>query len=173
MMAIADRIGIAAMNTELAELINEYKFSSDTQPTTITLLDAIKGQAEQQHHKFIEQQFSQISLYDLRLSDVKMSQTEQQTYAITLSINAAQYSANGQGEETEEAFSDLVDIVMFSNDPDDFSADNRILYRKKHLLKQGENSLTIEVDTLPKYVGVDPFVRYIDRESRDNVMAIP
>jgi ABC-2 type transport system permease protein len=173
MMAIADRIGIAAMNTALAELINEYKFSSDTQPTTITLLDAIKGQAEQQHHKFIEQQFSQISLYDLRLSDVKMSQTEQQTYAITLSINAAQYSANGQGEETEEAFSDLVDIVMFSNDPDDFSADNRILYRKKHLLKQGENSLTIEVDTLPKYVGVDPFVRYIDRESRDNVMAIP
>lgn len=172
MMAIADRIGIDAVNTVLFDLIDKFKFSRGLQPTTLDLLEGLKAQSQPQHRDFIEQQFSQISIYDLRLNNAEITQTEQQRYSVSLDISAAQFSANGQGEETEQDFADYVDIVLFSGDPDSFSSANDIIYRQKHLLHQGSNNVVIEVDVAPKYAGVDPFVRYIDRETRDNIQAI-
>ncbi|MFC4699637.1 ABC transporter permease/M1 family aminopeptidase [Glaciecola siphonariae] len=173
MMAIADRIGIASMNEALRGLIERFKFSRGRQPTTLDLLAAIKAQSPSEHHKFIEQQFEQISIYDLRLKDVQIAKSEDNRYQVTFDISAAQFSADGKGEENEERFEDYVDIVLFANDPDDFSGENEILYRKKHLLKQGDNQVRVELESLPAYAGVDPFVRYIDRETRDNIMPVP
>jgi ABC-2 type transport system permease protein len=179
MMAIADRIGVDALNTALSKLIARYKFSRGAQPTTLDLLSAIKEQASSKDYDFIDQQFTQINLYDLRLEDVAIEalpkEDGQQTskYSLTLNVSAAQYLADGQGEETKTEFSDYVDVVLFANDPDDFSVPSEIIYRKKHLLTDGDNSLVIEVDSLPEYAAVDPFIRFIDRESRDNIKAIP
>jgi ABC-2 type transport system permease protein len=36
-------------------------------------------------------------------------------------------------------------------------------------LVSGENNITISTLIRPEFVGVDPFVRFIDRDSRDNV----
>lgn len=172
MMAIADRIGMDALNVALAGLIEQYKFSTELQPTTLDLLAAIKAQSDPSHHDFIDQQFSQITLYDIRLSDATLSELENGQYEVSLSIETSQFAANSEGEETEQVFSDYVDIVLFSEDPDDFAQQNKILYRQKHLLEQGSNELTINVPGRAKYAAVDPFVRFIDRESRDNVRAL-
>ncbi|WP_371195196.1 ABC transporter permease/M1 family aminopeptidase [Glaciecola sp. SC05] len=172
MMAIADRIGYEAVNAVLANLIQEFKFSTGIQPSTLNLLAALKAQSAVEHHRFIDQQFTQISLYDLRLNSVDMTKSEQGRFSVELDVYAAQFVADGKGEETEQVFSDYVDIVLFANDPDDFTAETVIIYQQKHLLKQGQNTLMIEVEAEPKYAGVDPFVRYIDRETRDNIKAI-
>jgi ABC-2 type transport system permease protein len=171
MMAIADRIGIDALNTALAELIAQFKFSTTIQATTLDLLAAIKKHADESHHAFIDQQFTQITLYDIRLEDAQIAAAEQ-GFEVTLNIETAQFSASGEGEETPQEFSDYVDVVLFAQDPDDFAQDNEIIYRQKHLLAQGSNELTISVATEPKYAAVDPFVRFIDRESRDNIRAL-
>jgi len=169
MMAIADRIGIGALNLALAQLIEQYKFSNDVQPTTLDLLEAIKAQSQAEDYNFIEQQFSQITLYDIRLNDAEIADRGNGEYEVSLNINTGQFSANSEGEETEQVFSDYVDIVLFSEDPDDFSQENEIIYRQKHLLENGNNELTFTVKGIAKYAAVDPFVRFIDRESRDNV----
>lgn len=172
MMAIADRIGTQTLNNVLAQLIETYKFSDDKQPTTLDLLAALKAQSAPEHHAYIDQQFSHISLYDLRLNQVTLSENASGSFTVILDISAAQFSANGKGEESEEVFSDYVDIVLFGNDPDDFSLEPEILYEQKHLLKQGDNQIVIEMDTLAKFAALDPFVRYIDRETRDNVREV-
>ncbi|WP_395342730.1 ABC transporter permease/M1 family aminopeptidase [Ningiella sp. W23] len=174
MMAIADRIGTEALNRALKRLIDQYRFSTSLQPTTLDLLAAIKANAAPDTHAFIEQQFSQITIYDLRLQDLSWTVLdseldEQNQYEITLNVFAKQFAADGQGGEVEQDFNDEVDIVLFSDDPDKFSAENDIIYQQKHQLKSGENEFSIIVDRLPEFVGVDPFVRFIDRESRDNV----
>ena len=168
MMAIADRIGMDALNTALAELIARFKFSETQQATTLDLLAAIKKHADESHHAFIEQQFAQITLYDLRLEEAEISEQAGE-YEVTLAIETAQFNASADGEENQEDFEDYVDIVLFAEDPDDFAIDNEILYRQKHLLTQGSNTLSITLDSKPKYAAVDPFIRYIDRETRDNV----
>ena len=82
---------------------------------------------------------------------------------------AKKLSADGRREETEQPFEDDVEIVLFSEDPNDFTAENTILYREKHKLVSGDNLIKFTSDTLPAFVGVDPFVRFIDRDSKDNI----
>nr|WP_136249664.1 M1 family aminopeptidase [Ningiella ruwaisensis] len=172
MMAIADRIGEEALNRALSGLIEKFKFSRDEQATTLDLLAAIKAEAPKGDHAFIEQQFTQITVYDIRLNEVLAEQRDDGKYDITLSIHASQYKADGKGKETPQDFSDVVDIAFFDDDPDDFSSDTTILYQKKHQLEQGENTLVIVLDEKPAYAGVDPFVRFIDRESQDNILKV-
>jgi ABC-2 type transport system permease protein len=65
-----------------------------------------------------------------------------------------------------------VDIVLFTNDPDDFAGESDIIYRQKHRVVSGDNSLEITVDKEPKFAGVDPFVRFIDRDTQNNILRI-
>ena len=175
MMALADRIGFAPLNQALKGLIEKFRFSESRRATTIDLLAAIKLVASPKDHAFIDQQFSEITLYDIRLKEAKYNQ---ETSNITLKIDVSRFIADGKGNEVEAPFSDWVDIVVFSDDPNDFNANTHILYRKKHLLSGPESELSIKLDVsndveiVPTYVGVDPFVRFIDRDSKDNIVRL-
>ncbi|MBF7073076.1 hypothetical protein ISG33_06650 [Glaciecola sp. MH2013] len=172
MMAIRDRMGEDALNEALAGLIEKYKFSEGRQPTTLDLIAALKQNTSDENHEFIDAQFNQISLYDLALEDNTVTKMSDGGFQIELTISAKQLQASGKGEELEQDFDDVVDIMLFSHNPNDFDVENQILYRKKHRLVSGENKLVIDVETKPAYAGVDPFVRFIDRDSRDNVLAL-
>jgi ABC-2 type transport system permease protein len=169
MMALRDRIGEQNMNHALASLISKYKFSETIQPTTLDLVSALKEFASEEVHAFIDAQFNQISIYDLKILDLELTPQDDANYQLNITVSAKQFEADGKGEETEQPFDDLVDIVLFSHDPNDFSAENEILYRKKHRLVSGDNIINIATTSKSGYVGIDPFVHYIDRDSRDNV----
>ena len=169
MMALRDRIGEQNINMALQSLIAKYKFSNTKQPTTLDLVQAIKSFAPKEAHSFIDAQFNQISLYDLKIVDTELKQESEDSFTLELTVSAKQFEADGKGEETEQSFNDWVEIVLFSEDPNDFSVENKILYREKHRLMTGENKISITTNTADAYVGVDPFVRFIDRDSRDNV----
>jgi ABC-2 type transport system permease protein len=103
---------------------------------------------------------------------------EKDSDQISLKIDTARMIADGEGNETTAIFYDEVDIVVFSDDPNDFDSDTVILYRKKHQLLDGESELVITLDLnesnsiKPAYVGVDPFVRFIDKDSKDNILKL-
>ena len=169
MMALRERIGEQNMNYALKELITKYRFSDSLQPTTLDLVAALKSVALKEDFPFIDDQFNQISIYDLKIIDTEIIKKQNNEYSLTLTVSARQFEADGKGKETEQPFDELVDIILFSEDPNDFSTQNEILYRKKHHLISGENSITIITNSPSFYVGIDPFVRFIDRESGDNV----
>jgi len=47
-----------------------------------------------------------------------------------------------------------------------------VLKFDKEFIKTGENSFTFEVKELPKYAGVDPYIKMIDRNSDDNMIRV-
>lgn len=175
MMAIADRIGFDNLNTAIRVVLNKFNDSPARKATTLDLLSAIKASANPKAHAFIEQQFTEINLYNMRLLEAAWKKDAAQ---IRLKISAARTIADGLGNEVSAPFDDWVDIVVFSDDPNDFNSDSVILYRQKHHINDGESELTITLDKTafegltPMYVGIDPFVRFIDRDSKDNVMKL-
>ncbi len=170
MMAIADRMGYSAMNQAIKNVLERHKFSESSYPTSLDLLNELKAYADVSEHDFIDKQFTQITLYDIKVSDASLiRQTSGNKHRINLSVNAQQYIASGNGDESMQAFEDYVDIVVFETNPEDFAEEQKVIYRKKHKISSGDNLLSIEVFGDPQYVAVDPFIRFIDRESRDNV----
>jgi ABC-2 type transport system permease protein len=171
MMAIKDRIGEEAFNAALRKLFEQFRFSTGRLATTLDLVAALKEGKTKEQQAFIDDSFNKITLYDIEIDDASLESDGQQ-YTVKLNVHARHQTSDGLGDETEEDFDDWVDIVLFSNDPDDFEASNEILYRQKHRLVSGENELSITVAEKPNYVGVDPFVRFIDRKTSDNIRSL-
>jgi ABC-2 type transport system permease protein len=171
MMAIKERFGEQRLNTILQRFLKAYKYQSAPYPTTLDLLSYLNEGATAEEELFVSNMFEHISLYDLKTTDVKVVGVEGQNdfYDVTLTIDAALNRADGQGKETEVDFVDSIDIGLFSADPEDLSATDFVLYLAKHKIKTGSNEITIRVKGKPRFAGVDPFVRLIDRDSADNI----
>ncbi|MFQ3221447.1 MAG: ABC-2 type transport system permease protein [Paraglaciecola sp.] len=172
MMALKNKMGEQRVNQALQRLLNKFKFANDPYPTTLDLLAELNAQASTQEQAYIHDLFAQITLYDLRAEEVTSQPLENGQYRLSFTVSAMQMSADGKGVETEQDFDEQVEIAMFSSDPNDFSADNKVIYQALHHLKSGETTLEIEVDELPAYIGVDPFVRFIDRDTGNNIIKL-
>ncbi|NQY35969.1 MAG: ABC transporter permease [Alteromonadaceae bacterium] len=171
MMSLKDRLGEQRLNAALKAFLNKFKYQSTPYPTTLDLMAYINQDTDEQEKMFISNLFEHISIYDLKTSDVKITEVDGQDdyFDITLTIEAALNRADGQGQETEVEFTDLVDIGLFNDDPENLDAKDFVLYLEKHQIKTGTNEIKIRVKGRPEYAGVDPFVKLVDKDGADNI----
>jgi ABC-2 type transport system permease protein len=171
MMALKERLGEHVLNRALKGLVQEYKYATERKPTTLDLVAALKTEADSEQRDFIDSLFNDITLYDIKATEASIDETDGQ-YTVKLKVKASQLVADGYGEETEVDFDEMVDVVLFVNDPNNLATESNVVYRQKHRLVSGENDIEIILSEEPKYVGVDPFVRFIDRNTSDNVIEL-
>jgi ABC-2 type transport system permease protein len=172
MMSLKNKMSEQRINLALQRLLNKFKFANDPYPTTLDLLAELNADTSTQEQAYIHTLFAQSTLYDLRAQDVSSQTMGNGKYRLSFKVSAKQMSADGNGVETEQDFDEQVEIALFSGDPNDFAADNKVIYQALHHLKSGETTLEIEVDELPAYVGIDPFVRFIDRDTGNNIIKL-
>jgi ABC-2 type transport system permease protein len=172
MMALEYRLGEEKINSALSQLLEEFKFRTDLYPTTLDLLRYLNAEATPEQQLVIQELFAQITLYDLRATQVEYETLDDGKYKIKLTVSAAQFSADGKGQETEQNFDQDVEIVLFSHDPNDFSTDNKVIYAQTQRISSGESVIEMTVDELPAYAGIDPFVRFIDRDTGNNIIKL-
>ena len=62
---------------------------------------------------------------------------------------------------------------MFTAEPGkkDFKANSVLLFERR-AVRTGNQTFTVTVDKQPKFAGVDPYNKRIDRNSDDNVMTV-
>lgn len=172
MMSLVDLIGEDRMNKALSNFLNKYKFSESGYPTTVDLQAFIARDASEAELKFIQGIFEQINLYDLKAKSVAVQEIGDNQFEVKLVIDAHIVKADGQGVETEFPLSEMIDIGLFTDDPNDISAEKSPLYLQKHRIISGENIITLIVDKQPTFAGIDPFVKLIDRDSADNIIKL-
>jgi ABC-2 type transport system permease protein len=172
MMALEHKLGEEKINLALSKLLKEFKFRTDLYPTTLDLMRYLNELATPEQQQDIQELFAQITLYDLRATAAEIETLDEGKFKVKLTVSAMQLSADGKGQETEQDFDKEVEIVLFSHDPNDVSSDNQIIYAQNHRLKSGDSVIEITVDQLPSYAGVDPFVRFIDRDTGNNIIKL-
>lgn len=180
-MAIADRIGEERLNAAIRNLLNQFSGEPTRLATSQDLLNLIKQEAPLSTHTYIEKQFTQITLYNIQLSSVTLVPTEKE---LNIEVFVEEFSSDEIGNEVTQQFNDSLEIVMFKGDPGDFSLELEILHREKYPMKSGNNTIVIDTSMLSQhaitqlnqvtsgtdiYIGVDPFVRFIDIDSNDNI----
>ncbi len=172
MYSLKDRLGEKKFNSALRKFLEEFQYKSDPYPTTLDLIRHIKAVASSDDMKFIDDMFAKITLFDLKTKKATAKKLANGNYQVELTIEADKYYADGKGEETKDKVDDYFDIGIFSKDPDKAKGDKHVLKFDKEFIKTGKNILTFEVKELPKYAGVDPYIKMIDRNSDDNMIAI-
>ncbi|MFC6755385.1 hypothetical protein, partial [Halorubrum tibetense] len=152
--------------------LQAYQYAADPYPTTLDLLRFLKAEIPAQDHAFIDDLFTKITLFDLKIDSARAVKQADGRFQLTLEIDAKKIYADGQGEETEVSLADQFDIGVFTQDPDSAKGSDHVLYLAKHLIKSGPNTVTLVLDELPVFAGIDPYIKMIDRNADDNLLAV-
>jgi aminopeptidase N len=175
MYKLRDRIGEARVNAALRRLLSKYAFKGAPYPRSQDLVDALRAEAGPGNQQLITDLFERITLYDLKTRTAVARKRADGRYDLILTIEAKKAYADGKGKETTVAIPDgeAFDVGVFSAEPGKpgFSSKD-VEYFRLTPLRSGVQTLTLTVDKPPKYAGVDPYNKEIDRNSDDNAIKV-
>ena len=94
-------------------------------------------------------------------------------WQVRIDVRAKKLYSAGNGEETEAPLDQLLDIGLFSADPDARSfSDKDVIALEKRPVKSGDQTIEFVVDRKPAFVGVDPYLKLISRNTSNNVKSL-
>jgi aminopeptidase N len=177
MYLLRDRMGEAKVNAALRRLLAQYAFKGAPYPRSQDLVDALRAEAgaDSAAQQLITDLFEKITLYDLETRQAVARKRPDGRYDVTLTIAAKKAYADGKGKETPVAIpaAEVFDIGVFSAEPGKpgFSSKDVLSFAARPL-KSGVQTVTVTVDRPPKFAGVDPYNKEIDRNSDDNAIRV-
>jgi aminopeptidase N len=177
MYLLRDRIGEAKVNAALRRLLAQYAFKGAPYPRSQDLVDALRAEAgaDPAAQQLITDLFERITLYDLKTRAAVVKKRADGRYDVLLTIDAKKAYADGKGQETPVAIpaGEVFDVGVFDAEPGKpgFGRKNVLAFRTT-TLKSGAQTITLTVDRPPKFAGVDPYNKQIDRNSDDNAIKV-
>ncbi|HEY8618401.1 ABC transporter permease/M1 family aminopeptidase [Phenylobacterium sp.] len=176
MYLLADRIGEAKVNAALRRLLQQYAFKGAPYPRSQDLVDALRAEAgaDPVAQQLITDLFEKITVYDLKTKTAAVKKRPDGRYDVTLTVEARKMYADGQGRETEAPIrGEVFDVGVFTAEPGKggFSSKDVAFFQTRPF-RSGAQTLTVTVDKPPKFAGVDPYNKQIDRNSDDNAIRV-
>ncbi len=171
MYLLQDRLGEDRVNEMLRGLLNRYRFKSQPYAGSTDLVEGFMSLArDDAERNLVRDLLQRITLYDLKAEKASVRELDNGRFETTFTLAAAKFYANGEGEETEADLRDQIEIGLFTERPGDgaFAGENVIIVERRPI-RSGEQTITVTTDRRPKWVGIDPYNKYIDRNSDDNL----
>ena len=171
--ALQDSLGERTVTRVLRTFLAEHRFADPPFPTSEDLVRRLEAAAPDSSSKnFVRELFREVILYDNAAMGATYTPTGDGRYRVNLTIDAEKLRVDSTGAEASVPMNDLVEIGIFATDAS-LSADRqRVLYRKKHRLRSGEQTLTVTVDEKPARAGVDLYNLFLNKRPDDNLTTV-
>ena len=166
-------VGEATVNRALQRLIAKYAFKPAPYPNPLDFLALLREEAGPQHDALIADLFEKITLYDMKARDAVKTPRPDGRWEVRFTVDGKKLYADGKGKETEAPLDEVFDIGVFAEEPGrkEFTS-SAVLAFERRPLKSGAQTITLVVDREPRYVGIDPYNKRIDRNSDDNLVSV-
>jgi ABC-2 type transport system permease protein len=173
MYLLRDQIGEEAVNRALRRLLADFGFRSAPYPRSLDLVAALRAEAPADKQALITDLFEKITLYDVKTTSASVTARPDGRWDVTLVVEARKLYADGQGVETEAPLNETFDIGLFSAEPGKRGfAPANVLLMQRRPLHSGTQTFRFVTATQPTFAGVDPYNKWIDRDSDDNVRPV-
>lgn len=173
MFWLKEMVGEAAVDRAMARLLQEYAFKPAPYPNPRDFLKLLREEAGPQHDALITDLFEKITLLDMKASAATASKRADGKWELKLDISARKLYADGKGKETEAPMDEIVEVGAFTEEPGKSGfKTTSVLALQRQRIKTGQQSVTMVLDKQPKWAGVDPYNKRIDRNSEDNLKAV-
>jgi ABC-2 type transport system permease protein len=166
-------LGEEVLDRALQKLLAQYAFKGAPYPNTRDFLAILRAEAGPQNDALIADLFEKITLLDLKASNAKASKRADGKFDLTFDVDARKFYADGSGKETEAPMDELVELGVFTARPGDkgFKAGDVVVLDKRRI-ETGLLHVSLTVDRMPTWVGIDPYNKRIDRNSDDNLVKV-
>ncbi|MBL0968074.1 MAG: ABC transporter permease subunit [Brevundimonas sp.] len=173
MYLLRDQIGEDAVNRALRRVIARYAFQGAPYPRSLDLLAALRAEAPADKQALITDLFEKITLYDVKTTGATATRRADGRWDVTVTVDARKLYADGKGEETDAPLNESFDVGLFSAEPGKgrFDQGDVLLFERRQI-RTGVQTLRFITTRKPAFAGVDPYNKWIDRNSDDNVRAV-
>jgi hypothetical protein len=165
MYALADYIGEDNVDRALRAYRDKWAFKGPPYSTTKDLIAEFRAVTPPALAYVIDDFFDTITLYDNRAVSAKAKPLGDGRYEVTLEVSSRKVRADDLGKETEVPLSDMIDIGVLDEHDEP-------LFVGKREIAQARSTFTIVVAKKPARAGIDPFNKLIDRQPKDNTVAV-
>jgi ABC-2 type transport system permease protein len=166
-------VGTETVNRALRRLIEIYAFKPAPYPSSLDFLRILREEAGPQHEQLITDLFEKITLYDAKVVEATSKKRADGKFEVALTLEAKKLYADGKGKETEAPLDEPFDIGLFTVEPGKagYGKDSILLFERRPI-RGGRQTLTLVVDREPRFAGIDPYNKRIDRNSDDNLRSV-
>ena len=174
MYLLADRLGEDRVNAMLAGLLKQHAFKSQPYVRSTDLVNGFASLArDAEERELVADLMSRITLWDLKATAATTRKLANGTWETTVTINAGKFHADGQGKETAAKLANSIDVGAFTARPGQGAFGKvDVLLMERRPIKDGQQQLRIITRAKPAFAGIDPYNKFVDRNSDDNVVAV-
>jgi ABC-2 type transport system permease protein len=169
---LSDYIGEARLNRALREFRDRTAFQQPPYTSSLELYEHLRGATPESLHGLLADLFEHITLWDLRTERATSRELGDGRFEVTLDIRARKLRVDGRGAENEIPLGDWIDVGVFTDRTENGRKQQHPLHLQKHRITAGENRVVVIVDEAPLRAGVDPYLKLIDRNKRDNTVSV-
>jgi ABC-2 type transport system permease protein len=166
-------VGEAVVNRALQRLLQQHAFKPAPYPRSTDFLRLLREEAGPAHDALITDLFERIVLVDAKATAARATKRADGRWDLVLDVEARKLQADGKGAETEQPLDEPFDIGVFSDEPGKKGfKPASVLLMERRRISSGTQRLTLVVDRQPRWAGIDPYNKRIDRNSDDNLKKV-
>jgi aminopeptidase N len=166
-------VGEEVVNRALRKLLAQYAFRNAPYPSSSDFVRLLRAEAGPEHEQLITDLFEKITLYDMKATGAKARKRADGKYEVRFTVEGRKLYADGQGKETEAPLDEPFDVGAFTAEPGKKGYRREsVLAMERRPMKSGKQEITLVVGEMPKFVGVDPYNKRVDRNSDDNLATV-
>jgi len=164
--ALRHAMGERALNDLLREFLQTFRFKGPPYPTASMLLEKFHQALPERGDLLVEDWFETVTLSDNRLLNASLSQVGGTGYRVDLEFRSRKLRINEQGEEVEVPAGGEIEVGFFAGE----AAMPFVVKTLK--VNPGLNRARLFLDRAPKGLELDPLLKTIDRDRKDNFISL-
>jgi ABC-2 type transport system permease protein len=167
--ALRDYLGEETVNRALRKFRDATAFQEPPYTTSMEFLDFLRAETPAEYQPLIDDLFLRITLLENKVESVTYAKNADGTYKVRIEADVKKLYSTGQGEETEAPLDQMLDVGVFGEEEKDGKKVEKVLFLEKRRIQSGKVVVEVNVAELPKKAGIDPYNKWVDRNSNDNV----
>ena len=171
---LQDRLGEDRVNKMLAGVLAKWRFKGAPYARSTELVNGYLSLARNPaERELVLDMLDRITIYDLKATGATTRKLPDGTWETRLTIDAAKFTASGTGVEKAVPLADEIDIGLFDARPGlGAFASKDVIAMERRPVRNGEQVIRVISRRQPAFAGVDPYNKYVDRNSDDNVVPV-
>lgn len=171
---LQDRLGEDRVNRMLAGLLDKYRFKGAPYARSTEVVNGYLSLARNPaERELVLDMLDRITIYDLKAKSAQVKPLPGGRFETTLTVEAGKFHASGKGAEKATPLDDTIDIGLFDQRPGlgAFAAKDVISMERREV-RTGVQQIRVISTRRPAFAGIDPYNKYVDRNSDDNVVPV-
>ncbi|GGF06113.1 M1 family aminopeptidase [Hymenobacter cavernae] len=169
--ALSQYVGRDRVNGALRNLLANHRPGTLPRPTSLDLYRELQTVTPDSLQPLLHDLFEANTFWELVTQDATAKQFKGGNWQVTLTLQASKLVVDSVGTETKLPMKEWVEIGVFA--PGEMGKEvGKPLYRQKHLIRSGQQTIVLTVPDQPATVGVDPRQLLIDWKAEDNYQVV-